>query len=198
LLAEAPMPDPLPFDRVHEGAAPIDAFRADRVLEPVRRVLRFLSLVLLGVMILTPALQVLLREIFVAPFIGAEELSRFMLICVVMLALPYTISSGASIRMEELLRLFPKPLQKVAEIIVAGTGFLAFAFAAGSVMTATLRNLNNASPTLGIPYYIFFSAAFVGFLLAAVEFALQAYKALRNRPLYVTFDAEQPDEELTL
>jgi TRAP-type C4-dicarboxylate transport system permease small subunit len=192
------MSDPLPFDRVHEGAAPVEAFRADRVLEPIRRALRFMSLVLLAVMILTPALQVLLREIFVAPFMGAEELSRFMLICVVMLALPYTISSGASIRMEEMLRLFPRPMQRITEILIASLGFIAFAFAAGSVMTATLRNLNNSSPTLGIPYYIFFSAAFVGFLLAAVEFGLQVYKAMRNRPLYVTFDAEQPDDELTL
>jgi TRAP-type C4-dicarboxylate transport system permease small subunit len=115
-----------------------------------------------------------------------------------MLALPYTISSGASIRMEEVLRLFPRPLQKLTEILITSVGFLAFAFAAGAVMTATLRNLNNSSPTLGIPYYIFFSAAFVGFLLASVEFALQVYKVIRNRPLYVTFDAERPDEELTL
>jgi TRAP-type C4-dicarboxylate transport system permease small subunit len=192
------MSDPLPFDRVREGAAPVEAFRAALVLEPIRRALRLLSLVLLAVMILTPALQVLLREIFVAPFMGAEELSRFMLICVVMLALPYTISSGASIRMEEVLRLLPRPIQRGTEILIASLGFLAFAFAAGAVITATLRNLNNASPTLGIPYYIFFSAAFVGFLLAAVEFALQVYKAIRNRPLYVTFDAEQPDKELTL
>jgi TRAP-type C4-dicarboxylate transport system permease small subunit len=192
------MSNPLPFDRVHEGAVPAERFRADRALEPIRRALRFMSLVLLAIMILTPALQVFLREILVAPFIGAEELSRFMLICVVMLALPYTISSGASIRMEEVLRLFPRPLQRITEILITSLGFVAFAFAAGSVMTATLRNLNNASPTLGIPYYIFFSAAFVGFLLAAVEFARQIYKALRNRPLYVTFEAEQPDDELTL
>jgi TRAP-type C4-dicarboxylate transport system permease small subunit len=192
------MSDPLPFDRVHEGAAPVEAFRADRALEPIRRALRFLALVLLAVMILTPALQVLLRQLFATPFMGAEELSRFMLICVVMLALPYTISSGASIRMEEMLRLFPRPMQKLTEILITSLGFLAFAFAAAAVMTATLRNLNNSSPTLGIPYYIFFSAAFVGFLLASVEFALQVYKAIRGRPLYVTFDAEQPDEELTL
>jgi TRAP-type C4-dicarboxylate transport system permease small subunit len=192
------MSDPLPFDRVHEGAAPVEAFRADRALEPIRRALRFLALVLLAVMILTPALQVLLRQLFATPFMGAEELSRFMLICVVMLALPYTISSGASIRMEELLRLFPRPMQRITEILITSMGFLAFAFAATAVITATLRNLNNSSPTLGIPYYVFFSAAFVGFLLAAVEFALQVYKAIRNRPLYVTFDAERPDEELTL
>jgi TRAP-type C4-dicarboxylate transport system permease small subunit len=117
---------------------------------------------------------------------------------VVMLALPYTISSGASIRMEEMLRLLPRPLQKAAEILIASVGLAAFAFAAGSVMKATLANLNNSSATLGIPYYIFFSAAFIGFLFAAVEFGLQIAKALRNRPLYVTFEAEQPDQELTL
>jgi TRAP-type C4-dicarboxylate transport system permease small subunit len=192
------MSDPLPFDRIDEGATPVEASRVDRVLEPIRKVLRFLSLLLLGVMILTPTLQVLLREVFAHPFMGAEELSRFMLICVVMLALPYTISSGASIRMEELLGLVPRPAQKMAEILIASLGLIAFAFAAGSVMTATLRNLNNSSPTLSIPYYIFFSAAFVGFLLAAVEFGLQICKAIRNRPLYVTFEAEQPDQEFTL
>ena len=43
------------------------------------------------------------REIFATPIIGASELARFMLICSVFLALPYVVSSGANIRMEEIL-----------------------------------------------------------------------------------------------
>jgi TRAP-type C4-dicarboxylate transport system permease small subunit len=58
-----------------------------------------------------------------------------------------------------------------------------------------LRNLQNATPTLGIPYWVFFSASFVGFLAAAVECGLQLWKALTRRPLYVTFaDEASPDD----
>jgi TRAP-type C4-dicarboxylate transport system permease small subunit len=56
--------------------------------------------------------------------------------------------------------------------------------------------MNNATPTLGIPYWVFFSAAFLGFGLASVESGLQFWKALRGLPLYVTFADEAPAEDM--
>lgn len=180
------------------AALPTNALLADRLLNPVRKTLRLAGLVIIAVMIATPMAQVVMRQFFGIPLIGADELSRFMLISVVMLTVPYTVSSGASVRMEELQHVFPAPVQRALRVLIALLGLAAFAFAAWSVLTATLRNLNNATPTLGIPYYIFFSATAVGFLCAALEFALLAWKALVGLPMYVTFAAEQPTEEITL
>ena len=141
----------------------------DRVLAPIRRLTRVMGVVLLGVMISLPALQVVLREVIGRPFVGAEELARFMLICVVFVTLPYVVSSGGSIRMEEILAALPRWVQRPVRAIGAAVAGAAFAIAAGSVAIATLRNLDNATPTLGIPYWVFFSAAFLGLLVAAIE-----------------------------
>jgi TRAP-type C4-dicarboxylate transport system permease small subunit len=136
-----------------------------------------------------------LRELLDLPFIGAEELTRFMLICVVFVTLPYVVASGTNIRLEEGLHLMGPSARRLFEVLIAATGALILAVAAVSVAVATLRNLQNATPTLGIPYYVFFSAAFFGLLFAAIETALQLWKTLTRRPPYVTFaDEASPDD----
>jgi TRAP-type C4-dicarboxylate transport system permease small subunit len=150
------------------------------------------------VMIALPALQVFLREMVGRPFVGAEELARFMLICVVFVTLPYVVSSGGSIRMEEILAALPRRVQRPVRVIGPAVACVAFAIASCSVAVATLRNLDNATPTLGIPYWVFFSAAFVGLLVAAIESGVQWVKAMRDQPLYVSFAQEQPPDEVDL
>lgn len=191
------MSEIVPSDlRAREDFAPADASAPDRALAPARLFLRWVSLVLLAVMILLPAVQVVLREVLQAPFIGAEELTRFMLICVVFVTFPYVVASGANIRLEEIANGFPDAVRPALQVLIAASGTVAFGVAAASVAVATLRNLSNATPTLGIPYWVFFSAAFVGLLFASVECGLQLWKALTRRPLYVTFADEAPPDEM--
>jgi TRAP-type C4-dicarboxylate transport system permease small subunit len=172
-----------------------DAFAPDRALAPARRFLRWASLAMVAVMIALPALQVVLRELLDLPFVGAEELTRFMLICVVFVTLPYVVASGTNIRLEEGLNLMPSAVRRVFDALIAATGAAAFAVAAAAIAVATLRNLQNATPTLGIPYYVFFSAAFFGLFFAAVETGLQLWKVLARRPPYVLFaDEASPDD----
>ena len=179
----------------HEIPPAEDRSAVDRAIRPLRKGLRWLGLALLIVMIVLPALQVGLRTTPYS-FIGAGELTRFMLICIVFVTLPYVISSGASIRVEDLIAWLPEGVQRVLRVAIPGTGVLGFGLASYSVAVAILRNLNNATPTLGIPYWVFFSAAFVGLLAAAVECAIQFVKALHGRDLYVSFAEEQPPEDL--
>jgi TRAP-type C4-dicarboxylate transport system permease small subunit len=179
-----------------EAHALADAFAPDRALAPIRGAMRAAGLVIIAVMILLPAVQVVLREVVGMPFVGAEELTRFMLICLVFVTFPYVIASGANIRMEELSQYLPHALQRVLTIVIAATGAIALAVAAASVAVATARNLNNATPTLGIPYWVFFSAAFLGFLAAALECTLQLWKAICGYALYVSFKDEAPPDDL--
>ena len=102
---------------------------------------------------------------------------------------------GANIRLEEGLHLLPNTLQRAIHILIAATGAVTLAVAAVAIAVATMRNLQNATPTLGIPYWVFFSASFLGFLFAAAEFALQLWKALVDKPPYVAFpDEASPDD----
>lgn len=184
------------FTATHETHAPAGTYAADRVLAPVRQMMRVIALVLIAFMILIPAAQVVLREIVGVPFVGAEELTRFMLICVVFVTFPYVVVSGTNIRLEELLQHLPRMLRRAVQILIAASGAIVFGIGATAIAVATLANMNNATPTLGIPYWVFFSAAFLGFGLASVESALQFWKALRGLPLYVTFDDEAPAEDM--
>jgi TRAP-type C4-dicarboxylate transport system permease small subunit len=180
-----------------ESHAPADIFAADRFLGPVRQVVRVSALVLIAIMILLPALQVVLREVLGIPFVGAEELTRFMLICVVFLTFPYVVASGANIRLEEVLLHLGRLPRRVVQILIAGTGVVVFGIGAAAIAMAAVNNLSNATPTLGIPYWVFFSAAFVGFLLSAFECGLQLWKVIRGLPLYVTFADEAPADDMS-
>ncbi len=181
------------------AAADSRTYSIDRVIEPIRWVFRWGSLFMLVAMVALPFIQVVSREIFATPIVGVEELARFMLICSVFLALPYVISAGASIRMEEILSMFPVRVIHGMKAFAAITSALAFAAIAIASGLAIGTNLDNATPTLGIPYWIFLGAAFVSFSMSAVECGVQLVKVIQNKPLYVTFPQEQePQEELDL
>ncbi len=174
-------------------------YALDRALEPLRWVFRWGSLAMLVTMVALPFVQVMAREVFSAPIVGAEELARFMLICTVFIALPYVVSAGASIRMEEFLGFLPAGVVRAVQLAIAAIAVLAFTIAAISSLVAIRSNLENATPTLGIPYWIFLGAAFVGLTMTSVECAVQFLKAVRRQPLYVTFPQEhEPEEELNL
>lgn len=175
------------------------AYAIDRAVEPLRWVFRWGSLVMLATMVSLPFAQVVAREIFSAPIVGVEELARFMLICSVFLALPYVISSGANIRMEEIVALFPPGIERTAKITAAVTATATFAVIAGASLIAIGANLDNATPTLGIPYWVFLGAACVSFSMSTLECGIQLVKVIQDKPLYVTFPQEQePEEELSL
>ena len=174
-------------------------YAIDRALEPLRWVFRWGSLAMLVAMVALPFIQVMAREVFASPIVGAEEFARFMLICTVFVALPYVVSAGANIRMEEFLGFLPRGVVRGVQLAIAAIAVATFAVAAVSSVVAIRSNLDNATPTLGIPYWIFLGAAFVGLTMTTVECAVQFVKALRRQPLYVTFPQEhEPEEELDL
>jgi TRAP-type C4-dicarboxylate transport system permease small subunit len=171
-------------------------FAIDRKLEPLRWCFRWGSLGMLVLMVALPFVQVVMRELFSRPIVGVEELARFMLICTVFVALPYVVSAGANIRMDEFQAMLPAGFVRFVKLAIALTAIVAFGAAAVASGIAIQKNLNNATPTLGIPYWIFLGAAAIGFGMTTIECVVQFIKALQNRPLYVTFPQEQEPEEL--
>lgn len=174
-------------------------YAIDRAMEPLRWVFRWGSLVMLVAMVTLPFLQVVAREIVGSPLIGAEELARFMLICTVFIALPYVAAGGANIRMEEILSLCPKRFVRSVKLVTAIVAIATFATAALASLVAITSNLDNATPTLGMPYWLFLGVAFVSFTMTTTECGIQLIKVLQDRPLYVSFPQEmEPEEELDL
>jgi TRAP-type C4-dicarboxylate transport system permease small subunit len=140
---------------------------------------RFLTafvVIIMAGLVLVPTAQVIMRGVFVMPFIGAEEFTRFLLICLIFCAYPLVVEHGENIVMGEFKAAMPPRLGTVVNwsisiTAVAITGFIAYVAAAN-----ISRNLNNATPTLGIPFWIFLGATLFGFAGAALVHLLHLRK----------------------
>jgi TRAP-type C4-dicarboxylate transport system permease small subunit len=153
------------------------------LLSAIRRAVRWISLLLLAALVITPLAQIMMRGIFNVPMSGAEELARYFLICLTFVAASYVTEQGGQIRMEELQGLIPaRPrwcLQLAIELAAAATYGVLFIAA-----TVTIRNnLQNQTATLEMPFWLFMGPLAVGSLLLVVEtLAMLVHTWRRRRP----------------
>jgi TRAP-type C4-dicarboxylate transport system permease small subunit len=152
-------------------------------LESVRTAVRKVSLVLLAALILTPLAQITMRGVFNVPLAGAEELAKYFLICLTLLAGSYVTREGGQIRMEEFQFLLPPKPRWILQLVIEVSGVAVFGVLfVASVVTVT-RNLNSVTPILEMPFWLFFAPLVVGSLLLAVEtLAMLAHTWRRRRP----------------
>jgi TRAP-type C4-dicarboxylate transport system permease small subunit len=132
------------------------------------RILSAVAVVLLVALIAVPNAQIVMRGLFGLPFIGAEELTRFLLICLVFVSYPLVVEAGENIVMGELRRGLPRPVRAVLNVAISVFAVLVTGFMAYVTFINIFNNLNNATPTLGIPFWIFLAATFFGFAGAAI------------------------------
>ena len=151
------------------------------LLNGIRAVVRWTSLALLALLVVTPLAQVAMRGIFNVPMSGAEELARYFLICLSFVAASYVTVEGGQIRMEEFQGLLPpKPrwyLQLAIEL--AGIAMFGVMFVAGVVTIG--NNLQNQTATLEMPFWLFMGPLAIGSLLLAIETAMMFAHTLRRR-----------------
>ncbi|CAN7757999.1 TRAP transporter small permease [Ensifer sp. NM-2] len=144
-----------------------------RLLE---RVLTVICVCLMAGIVIVPTTQVVLRNVFTLPFIGAEELTRFLLICLVFVSYPLVVQNGENIVMGEIKAALPKKLRGIINVCISITAVAIGLFLAWVTVTNISKNLLNATPTLGIPFWIFLGATFFGFAGAAVVHLLHLRK----------------------
>ena len=132
------------------------------------RVLTAVVAVLVAGLVLVPTAQVVMRNVFVLPFIGAEELTRFLLICLVFCSYPLVVQNGENIVMGEIKASLPARFRAIVNVGISLSAIAITAFLAWVTATNISKNLANATPTLGIPFWIFLGATLFGFAGAAV------------------------------
>ena len=142
---------------------------------PERILTAFVVIIMAG-LVLVPTAQVIMRGVFVLPFIGAEEFTRFLLICLIFCAYPLVIEHGENIVMGEFKAAMPKRLRGVVNWTISLTAIGVTGFLAYVTATNISKNLTNATPTLGIPFWIFLGATLFGFGGAAVVHLLHLRK----------------------
>ncbi|THK33625.1 TRAP transporter small permease [Ensifer sp. MPMI2T] len=132
---------------------------------------RVLTIVVVAVMaglVIVPTAQVIMRGVFRLPFIGAEELTRFLLICLVFLAYPLVTGHGENIVMGELKAAMSKRVRAVVNVAISISAIAVTGFIGWVTVVNITRNLSNATPTLGIPFWLFLGATLFGFAGAAL------------------------------
>lgn len=134
----------------------------------VRTILDALCALVLLALVLTPFLQVVMRDVFGAPIIGAEELTRFLLIVLVFVSYPLVVHERENIVMTEIRDALPGAAPLALVRLSALLGAAATLFMAYVGWTTIMGNLGRATPTLGIPLWLFFGAAFLAFAGAAL------------------------------
>jgi TRAP-type C4-dicarboxylate transport system permease small subunit len=154
-----------------------------KLLEGLRAIVRWLSLALLALLILTPLAQIMMRGVFNVPMAGAEELARYFLITLTFVASSYVTQQGGQIRMEELQAVVPPRPRWLLQlgIELCGIAMFVILFVAGVV--TTLNNLDNKTPTLEMPFWLFMAPLVVGAALLVVEtFMTLVHTWRRRRP----------------
>jgi TRAP-type C4-dicarboxylate transport system permease small subunit len=66
-----------------------------------------------------------------------------------------------------------------------------FAFLALRYAFGTVRELGSRSPVLGIPLYLVYLAAPLGFALAGLQHVLAVVKNLRSEGVWLSYEAEE-------
>lgn len=155
----------------------------------MRSAVRRATLLILAALVVTPLLQIAMRGVFNVPLAGAEELAKYFLICLTLVAASYVTREGGQIRMEEFQALVPARPRWWLQLAIeaSGAAFFGVLFVA-SVVTVS-RNLNSVTPVLEMPFWLFFAPLVLGSLLLAVETAAV---------LLHTWRARRPDDKHTV
>jgi TRAP-type C4-dicarboxylate transport system permease small subunit len=157
-------------------------------MRPMILVLRAFACLMLAGLILTPFAQIVLRGAFNVPMAGAEEMARYMLICLTFLAAALVTLDGGQIRMEEFQAMLPERPRWMLQLLIEIAGVLFFAFLAAAGAITIARNINSRTAVMEVPFLLFMGPLALGA-------ALLAFASLRQ--LRTTWSRGRPDDKQT-
>lgn len=152
-----------------------------KLLGATRTGVRWVSLALLALLVITPLAQVVMRGVFNVPMSGAEELARYFLICLTFIAAAYVTEQGGQIRMEEFQGLLPARPRWLLQLIIELAGVAMFAVLFVAAVVTISKNLSNQTATLEMPFWLFMGPLALGSALLVLETLLMFVHTLKRR-----------------
>lgn len=131
----------------------------------------------------TIILQVALRQIFNAPLTGAEEMTMYLVACLVITPLGFTEKVDGHIIMEELQVLFPAVIKKILRFIVSVATTAVYILITISVFNVIHNNMNNMTAMLKMPFWVFFLPSAIGFCWLSIIRIIKHVCFLFNKEL---------------
>ncbi|WP_440996964.1 TRAP transporter small permease [Arhodomonas sp. SL1] len=132
---------------------------------------------------------------------GSSELTALLIIVITFIGISYAARNARHISMSALYDQLTGTARKALLVVIClGTGALMFYFAWKSYeYTASIYDRGRTSSALGIPLWMVYLTAPLGFTLAGVQYWLTAIRNLISRDLYRSFTekeqyAEVPEE----
>ena len=147
----------------------------------IRKAVRGVSLLLLAAVVITPLAQITMRGVFNVPMAGAEEMTRYFLICLTFLAASYVTEQGGQIRMEEFQGLIPPRPRWILQLLIELSGVVVFGILFVASVVTISRNLNNQTPIMEMPFWLFMAPLALGSLLLSVETLVMFVHTWRTR-----------------
>jgi TRAP-type C4-dicarboxylate transport system permease small subunit len=147
----------------------------------VRKAVRVVSLLLLAAVVITPLAQITMRGVFNVPMAGAEEMTRYFLICLTFLAASYVTEQGGQIRMEEFQGLIPPRPRWILQLLIELSGVVVFSILLAASVVTISRNLNNQTPIMEMPFWLFMAPLALGSALLVVETLAMFVHTWRSR-----------------
>ena len=147
----------------------------------IRNAVRGASLLLLAAVVITPLAQITMRGVFNVPMAGAEEMTRYFLICLTFLAAAYVTEQGGQIRMEEFQFLVPPRPRWLLQLLIELSGVVVFGILCVASIVTISRNLNNQTPIMEMPFWLFMAPLALGSLLLVVETVVMLVHTWRSR-----------------
>jgi len=147
----------------------------------VRKAVRVVSLLLLAAVVITPLAQITMRGVFNVPMAGAEEMTRYFLICLTFLAASYVTEQGGQIRMEEFQGLIPPRPRWILQLLIELSGVVVFGILFVASVVTISRNLANQTPIMEMPFWLFMAPLALGSLLLSVETLVMLVHTWRSR-----------------
>ena len=111
----------------------------------------------------TIMLQILLRQLFSAPLMGAEEMTMYLVACLVITPLGFTEKVNGHIVMEEIQAFFPSAIKKIFRLIINVATTAVYILITVSVFNVVRNNMQNVTPMLRMPFWLFFVPSLIGF-----------------------------------
>lgn len=150
------------------------------ILEKIRFILQIVTSLILILLVVTPVTQIILRLLLV-PFIGAEEMSRFLLIALIFLGSPLAVWMGGHIMMDQFQRFFPKQINNWLQIIISAVCVFVFGYLTISGISLIRKMGANTSIALQIPFWIVMTPVALGCLLLTIEYVVEMTNRLKKQ-----------------
>ncbi len=141
-------------------------------LNKIRFILQILTSFILLLLVVTPVTQIILR-LLSAPFIGAEEMSRYLLIALIFLGSPLAVWMGGHIAMDQFQGFFPKQLTLWLRFAITTSCVFVFGYMTVSGISLIGKMHANTSPALVVPFWVVMTPVAAGCLLLTIEYAVE-------------------------